>query len=299
MKNYIIVCMLAVVMAGCAKDTVTAPEFDVTTESTTYKVGDKVNFNITGNPGILSFYSGELSNDYGFIDGRILPSKLIASFNAQVIDGVQRNQIRVRISTDFSGTHTMDDINAANWTDVTSRFAIPTSAGYIPSGDVDLSDLIVEGRPLYFALYYISQPQATAGRYARYQFTNFLLRSVTDLGSTTLRSQSATNWTLTHNGLWAAAPSTVTGAAIILRGDANNTQVQDVWAISLPVNASNTFDAGPDRAIGIKAVPNPALPVYTYTFTKAGTYKVTFVAANADINDRKELVKQLDLTITP
>lgn len=37
---------------------------------------------------------------------------------------------------------------------------------------------------------------------------------------------------------------------------------------------------------------------YIYTFIKSGTYKVHFVAANTNVTDKKETVRELTLTIT-
>jgi hypothetical protein len=54
-----------VAFASCSKKLSIDPlSFAVTTKSATYNVGDTVNFNFTGNPDIISFYSGLPGNTY-------------------------------------------------------------------------------------------------------------------------------------------------------------------------------------------------------------------------------------------
>jgi surface-anchored protein len=38
---------------------------------------------------------------------------------------------------------------------------------------------------------------------------------------------------------------------------------------------------------------------FNYTFTAAGNYTVTFNAFNQNVNDKKEIIKEMTLTIIP
>jgi len=49
-------------MISC-EDKIAAPEIQITTESNTYQAGKPVKFNIQGNADMISFYSGEPTND--------------------------------------------------------------------------------------------------------------------------------------------------------------------------------------------------------------------------------------------
>src|SRR5690606_8241489 len=105
---------------------VTLPQdFEVTTEKTTYRVGEEIEFKFDGNPNIITFYSGEVGNDYQFREGRVTPpGEVTLSFENRVIYGVQPDQFSILVSTDFSGQRNIDAIKAANWTNITDRFEL-------------------------------------------------------------------------------------------------------------------------------------------------------------------------------
>ncbi len=58
---------------------------------------------------------------------------------------------------------------------------------------------------------------------------------------------------------------------------------------------------GPDPDVSARtpAVLVPGFDSYTYKFTKPGVYKVYFIAANANINESREVIRQIDITIEP
>ena len=64
-------------MVSCNKQLVKldTPDFDVKTDALTYKAGQPINFNLTGNAHVISFYSGETLKDYAFKGGRIIDVK--------------------------------------------------------------------------------------------------------------------------------------------------------------------------------------------------------------------------------
>jgi hypothetical protein len=48
----------------CEKVETADPDFDVVAERATYRAGEEISFNFTGNADFLVFYSGETGNDY-------------------------------------------------------------------------------------------------------------------------------------------------------------------------------------------------------------------------------------------
>ena len=52
------------IMTSCEKESVPVPEFNVEVNSKQYYAGDTVFFRLTGNPDIISFYSGEPNRIY-------------------------------------------------------------------------------------------------------------------------------------------------------------------------------------------------------------------------------------------
>src|SRR5690606_2303110 len=46
-------------------------EFNVTVDKTVFKTNEEVMFHLTGNPDMISFYSGEMFNDYKYRELRV------------------------------------------------------------------------------------------------------------------------------------------------------------------------------------------------------------------------------------
>ena len=70
------------------------------------------------------------------------------------------------------------------------------------------------------------------------------------------------------------------------------------WAVSKAIDTDKAL-IEPDFSESIKNYSNPPLTQHRYTYTKPGTYKVVFVAANRSIDDVKSVVRELTVTITP
>jgi hypothetical protein len=165
------------------------PVFDVTTEATTYTVGQPVKFLFTGGDAqIISFYSGEALKDYNYKDGRVVNvagDSIRMSFQSSVQLGTQTNQVSVLASTNFNGDYSsLASVKAATWTDITSRFALGTSATFLASGTKDITDLIVPGKPIYIAYKYLTKPQATNGLVRTWYIQLFTLACKTKLNET-------------------------------------------------------------------------------------------------------------------
>jgi len=77
-----------------------------------------------------------------------------------------------------------------------------------------------------------------------------------------------------------------------------NDPTRETWAITAPIR-TDKVNMGPDRPIGIKGIRTGKLAEYLYTFTKPGNYEVVFEASNNTIDDRKEIVKKVNITVNP
>jgi hypothetical protein len=300
--KYYIVLMSVFLMSSCSKDLELsggAPEFDVSTQAASYKVGEEIEFQLKGNPGIISFYSGEVSNDYKYKEGRVLtPGNISLSFTSSVSLGAQQNQFTVLASSNFNGKYHIDDIKAATWTDITNRFSLATSATYISSGVKGINDLVVEGKPLYIVFKYIMDPlKVGAGR--TWGVRAFSMVSETEIGPVSLADQ-VTGWSLHYFGpKEEVGRSSIAATTITLRANANPPAVYtEDWCISKPINVGK-IDLGPDRPIPVKGNSDAKLDNYTYTYTKPGVYKVYFVASNTNIEESKKVIKEMEITITP
>jgi len=181
----------ALLIASCSKkiEVTNAPDFNVTTDSATYKAGQEVTFNIKDNgANIISFYSGETLHDYAFKDGRTIDVKgagATMAFTSSVQLGTQVNQLSVMASTDFNGDYSsLANVKAATWTDITSRFALGTGTAFLASGTKDISDLMVPGKPIYIAYKYVTKPQATNGLARDWFIQSFAINSLAILANT-------------------------------------------------------------------------------------------------------------------
>ena len=106
MKNSTIYLLLAcAVLFGACKETdmlTSAPSFEVSTDKKVYAPGEEVVFLFKGDPQYISFYSGEIYNDYKYRKGRIVQNEgLSMSFSSRVKLGAQADQLSVMISPAF------------------------------------------------------------------------------------------------------------------------------------------------------------------------------------------------------
>lgn len=169
------------VLGGCETE-IETPDFRVSTESNTYQVGEEIRFIIQGNADMISFYSGEPTNDYAFREGRVVDvadEGVSLEFSSAVTGGEQEDQLSLLASTDFDGNfEDLESVKSATWVDITDRFEFGGSATFISSTDQDVSDLLVPERPLFFAFKYFTRPQATNGLARNWMIQSFSLKSL-------------------------------------------------------------------------------------------------------------------------
>jgi len=336
------------------------PSFDVKTNAVTYKAGDLVTFNITGNAHAISFYSGQTLYDYDFRAGRVVDVTGAGdslSFSSSVQLGTQANQLSILASTDFNGDYTsLATVKAATWTDITSRFALGTNATFKASGTQAITDLTVAGKPIYIAFKYVTLPQGVNGLARQWFIQTFAIKSTATLPSTasvspitlTLTDQLNAGFRIIGNSpVNNSAISSVTATRVTLWGneyrtaallakydstlakwdktnpmydpnsplyvatavwapyvpfdpnDLTNDPSTETWAVSAPVNLTSV-NLGPDWSTAIKAgIASAVLTSYTYTYDVPGTFKAVFVGENNSINETKEVIKEITVTITP
>lgn len=220
----------ALLMASCEKPTLEAeaPAFDVTAEKTTYKAGEVVKFKITGGETqSIAFYSGELKKEYDSKAGRLIDvagAGATLAFSSSVQLGTQANQVSFFASTNFNGDYSsVAKVKAATWVDITSKFKLGTAAAFLASGTIDVSDLIVAGKPIYFAFRYNTKAQATNGIARQWYIQSFTVNSKKLLDNTlalTIADQAGAGFRIVDD-LKDKAPalSSVTATRLTLQGN--------------------------------------------------------------------------------
>ncbi len=299
--KYIISFLVLSYLTACKKDIPEVPSFDVTINEQEYSVGDSVNFSIKGYADVISFYSGEPGKEYRFKDRTESDdSKLHLNFSTQVLYGAQEDNLRLFYSTDFNNTYSTTGIRAAKWTDITDRFTLcKAAAGAVgvvtASGEVDLSELPVSGKPIYFAWRYINQAATSAGVGGRtWRIPVFNLTNKSESGSVaTIASVITAGWL----GVDVENPvnkwTIQTGTPFLFFAPASTLIPSEDWAIS---KALFPTAVTPDSGIGIKDYLNK-MTDYKYAFNAAGTYKVTFVAKNVNSKGLEEVVKEITVVV--
>jgi len=309
MKKYLITVSLLILTIAACKDPyeVMEPVFSVRTEQSVYAVGERIKFNIEGSPDMINFYSGTAGNDYAFHDQeRIYDVVPKLSFRSAKFAGNNEDSAELLYTTDFNGTYEFNNVKAVNWINISNRFTIPpivgSAASFTNSGTVDISDLVVEGKPIYFAWYCKTNE---GSQRTRFQVMDFNVGGEVS-GNSELsgvlysQAQLSFKWVLNEAAaLQETNKPNITNALVYWDGIFNNAAgpLKEGYAVSAPVVISEKMNLGLDNPQVIKSIQNENMTEYFFSFDKAGEYEVAFVGYNVNFNGKKEAVKKIKLTI--
>lgn len=296
--------------ASCTKEEATAPEFEVSTAKTTYKANEIITFNFTGNPDVISFFSGENGKRYDMLNRESAVGIPKLAFTTVRAQGTQAASLQLMVSSDFPGigadsASTLTRIGAASWTDITSRATLSTGPS-VASGSIDLSDFAAAGKPVYLAFKY----KATAGTIQNkwtisgltvtntladgmvYTLANLGAAAIANFGVSTIFSPGWVGYRVSGGPNWVVGSTLIITGAATVPGSTSNAEA---WTFSGPINLTKVSG---DVGTAIKEA-STKLETYNYAFTAAGEYTVTFRAANTNVYGSHDVVKQIKLTITP
>jgi len=320
--SFQLVCIIcsAVLLFSCKKDKVDNVDFNVTADADTYRLGDTVVFRMSGNPDVITFYSGDSANNYDYKD-RVTKDSGILRFSFQFrpsndsgYSAIAKGALRVLFSNKFSNNFSSSPdsataisqdsnlLNTTNWVDITDRFTLPSSGTvntYFSTPSVVISDLLQSSADSFnIAFKYAAATSPYLGSNGLTIGTLSLTNSFPDGGVTKYNLDpggSVSNiWKVVKavnpNNAWATSKT-----QLKLTSKATATYSED-WAIS------NTFYpnlAFPDVAIPIKNIANAAITSFAYKFTKLGLHKVVFVASNNRDYGDAQLIKIMFINIVP
>lgn len=325
MKNrldYLLLLLCVGCLASCQLTEVNAPNsFDVATAKNTYKVGEAVRFTFQGGfVDQIAFFSGEIGKRYEQVARTSGTGQSRLIFQASMQQGILPGQdsLRLLVSTNLMG-YDETSIKAAKWTDITnrnSRWPTTLATSFVTSDSVNLNDFASADK-INVAFRFIGKKNATQPQ-RRWQLQNVSLVNTLSDGTVTNIFNTFANagwvqaslknptvaWNVGTAGISGAnSLSNTSGIAIrtaypisLDPGTAANVDDNDDWLIS---SAFDLKTVKPDVGTTIKNGGANMLASYQYIFTRAGTYTVTFVAQNMDVNTAKPVVRQLQLTITP
>ncbi|MGF6849791.1 surface-anchored protein [Chitinophaga sp. W3I9] len=296
MRNSLYLLIIVIIFISCAKEKVVTPSLEITTSSLTYKAGDTVTFNFTGNPDNITFYSGEPGHNYAFRDRTTAENDLQINFKTWVQFGMIYKNLQLLVSNNYSGVADTTNVRAATWTDISDRAVFSTGQDNTPSGTISLKDF--------------ADPKNTAAHiYVAFKYTDY--KKTQGQNRWVVRTFEANNISadgvvspvaVLSSGGWKAfdfknpaSVWTVTTAQLLMFGGDKNADDNEDWVIT---KGLDPFYIKPDAGVALKNI-STVLPSYKYVYTKPGTYKVVFDASAVRYNGEKRITKELTLTITP
>lgn len=292
--RYIFVLSMPVlVIFSCRKEPPNL-EFDVSTSDNMVSVNDSITFAFSGNAENVTFYPGTEGSNYEnrnstSTDGNTLEF----DFKSWVDDraGVKDNVAALLVSTDFTGKADSSSISKATWTDITSRAIFSSGTDQTSSGTIDLSDFSATKKPVIIAFRYKSNILTPVNKSTRLviRSINFNKKSVSGT-IVNLSTMATTKWAAC-SFLNPAVNWTISSSQLLMSGSA--TELDDDWILSQPFDV---HAAVPDKGINVKNIEQE-LATFTYSYDKPGVYKAVFVASNIRKSDRKEIVKEISITV--
>lgn len=304
-----IIFISGLLFAGCKNELEKPLVFDVSVEpgtgiqmgdtSVTAPKGTKIQFNFAGEPDLISFSYNRFNT-----------TKSVLTFSTQPAWGTHiQNTLNVYLSDSFSGL-VLNDAKADStsivnhgWTDITSQCNLPTTANTTNKASISLNDY--RGKKATIAFRY--KTEFAADWQPTWTISNLQvndtvistgLKTTTSLAATMgfspfdLMNMSNPYVSADAAGVWNL---TNTAAMIVKRSTAGSALNTD-WLIMKPL----------DIAKGVNTLSS-ALPVknttdrvnsYSYLFTLAGEYTVTFTASNANYLHQESIERKVKIIIT-
>ncbi|MBD0833666.1 DUF5017 domain-containing protein [Aestuariibaculum sediminum] len=315
--NILFICLVASINLSCEDEyVIDEPKFKIKN----YKVEDvdtgdgivkKVTFNFDEEADIISFYSGEEGAEFKYREGKVASIESVDfSFASRCGYGEQDplSQFSVVASPDFNGNYNEENIHAATWIDITDRFDFSMltvdNTNYDSSGQVDLQDLMDTYGSFYLAFRYITPNQFENGIYAAIRLQGWRMYSETDLFGL---AEVDLDWGLVEIGNYRSGRNVISSSTITLRGNHGSfttineeeiawlTDETEAWVISQKFEKK--MDLGADSSLPIKGVGDAKLTSFVHEYSDSGEYEVTFLAANANIENYKKIYKTITVVI--
>jgi hypothetical protein len=315
-KSIILAGLALFALAGCENELSQHVSFDVqassagsTTSGDTLIVSKAtpVTFSFSGNPDIISMYSGEAGHEYGKRNLVAYPAnqvKAYLSFTATPISGTIPGTLKVLLSTSYTGLTGSTTLNnkkadstavvTGQWTDITSLCNLSSTSGTGNKAAVSLQSYL--GQQLCIAFQYITSTNTTAQptwTIANLQVVDSLAGSspvviaASAMGFGALDMNSLTSPYSKSGGAGIWNLSNTTSMSILTSGAGQ--PLNNDWIIANPFVVNKRT---PDTGTAVKAIGN-RVDNYQYTFNTAGTYLVTFYAAHSNYKYESETIKTL------
>ena len=301
MKNIIAIILIGICLHSCVNMEVPEVSFDVTTDKTTYKVGDTITFNFNGNPDFINFYPGLGGYNYKYKDRDTLTGQTFVRFSSYLNGTLLTDSLKLMISTDYkpdftNGKQVFNKTNLRNgiWTDISNRALFSTGADNTLSGAVNISDYIKAYNNLYVAFRKKDSYNATVKQntWTIRSFNLYVKSAEND--SFPIVNLGTAGWTYVDS-LNTSVKWSISSTALTATGGAAKAAINEDWVVT---KALTPINCTPDLAIPVKWVDIKRTQIYQYIYRTPGVFEVVFLAKNLTRNDSKQLERRITLTIT-
>lgn len=298
MKNRFICCLafsFICIVSACNKFEVEPTGFDVTVQKNTYNLGDTVRFLFKGDSDYIVFYSGETGHKYEFKDRQPEIGNPVMNFTS-LKTGNSSAKIDLFVLTDFNGDYTKESVQNATKQSLSNLAVFSTGTDNTPSGDINLKEYYSATRPIYLA-FVSTKSEDVLNQVFTHSIKTLNIRNVLPDGSeynvnSGMNFQGWKNIDFQENTIqWSVNTS---NQLTVNSVTANRTLANEDWAISGPIDLGRVI---PDKAIPIKSMAMVMPTKYEYVFAQKGIFKVSFVAFNQALENKKEVVKEFTIQI--
>ena len=329
--NFAAVLLATVIVAAACEHDLTVPvDFTVSlSEGNSFKAGDPVDFEISGNVDNIVFYSGEVGHSYDHRDRYEYDAADIESITLDINYGIwygqtqtaeDPTQLETWICTSWdSDKISWSDIDADSlafkkmradgmpgWERLDFKDDITKIGTYVPYS-YTLDAKYVDG--LVIAFHYIPNETYTSSYYRRF-YRLYGLLTTTYSGATpfTLNFFSMSWQTFmmncTHDAHYTYVKD-VCGVKLATSGvytiqfdgricyTSNKYPLPEAWAICKPIKMNK---ANPDTGESIKNLQN-VLRSYQHIYEEPGDYKAVFVGTNRNYKGGSTQIKEVTFTV--
>ncbi len=320
-KNIFIAVLLGISITACKRNTlefaplssftVKADSMSVTNDSAYYQLGSNTKFNFSGNPVMVTFYSGEVGKRYNYRGRTSADGKPLLIFTHTLNSGTQDNTLHVMLSSDFKGyvpgdsAATANNIAAAKWSDITPVGILNKTASAINT--IDLSSFAVAGTKVVVAFKYTATAGSVQNKWTINNLT--LSNNLPDNTQYTIANLNAANTPIINYGVTDFGPGWLTqhvintfkwviaaGSSLTIAGATSAsaaTSNTEAWVLTGAIDLKKVT---PDYGLAIKDIMVKPLP-YTYRYPVKGKYDAYFEAGNSTIYESGSIISKIPIVI--
>lgn len=234
------------------------------------KAGEAITFSLSGSSADnVVFYSGESGHNFDFRERFYADNDMVVNFSTYVRYGEIYQNLQFLVSNDFNGNYNVENVEAANWIDLSDKFTFSSGVDRVPSGEASLKEYAGDdpNAQIYVAFRYRDNEKPRQN--------NWIIRAITlDLISpegvrNSLAAMSSMSWQVVDFKNPAVTWNIKSSSQILIDGGANQPENDD-WVIS---KAFNIRKGTPDTGTSLGSVTTKE---HKHTYNTPGTYKAVF-----------------------